>query len=305
MKRVRRLLACILAASMLIGANGVSYAAETADGGSTEAVEESVTEIRSEDTEDSSSDASGEFADAEENENEEGDISENEQSSQNDAADTSSEENTEDPSDGMTEDNADAEESGGNTPESQESEDASAAGTTAEIAAEVEPGSTSVITAVAVDQNGEVIKGYETVSLPAFDTQLNLADPSAAPVAIKGYEYVGAKIDDRAVNAAVIRTAEDGSGELCFLTDTEEIKATEQTVLTLCYKWIDVKRVYTYEDSKVKVTATLQYADAVPDDAVFKVTEITPDTKGYSYDTYWNLSIKRQPRKDPGISTMR
>ena len=127
MKKVRRLLACILAASMLIGANGVSYAAETADGGSAEAVEESVAEIRSEDTEDSSSDASGEFADAEE--------------------------------------------SGGNTPESQESEDASAAGTTAEIAAEVEPGSTSVITAVAVDQNGEVIKGYETVSLPAFDTQ--------------------------------------------------------------------------------------------------------------------------------------
>ncbi len=46
------------------------------------------------------------------------------------------------------------------------------------------------------------------------------------------------------------------------------------------------KKVYEYEDSSVKVTATLQHVDAIPDDADFVVTPVTPDTPGYNYDAY-------------------
>ena len=47
-----------------------------------------------------------------------------------------------------------------------------------------------------------------------------------------------------------------------------------------------VKTEYVYEDSKVKVIATLERADAIPDDAEFKVTEVTKTTKDYNYDAY-------------------
>ena len=47
-----------------------------------------------------------------------------------------------------------------------------------------------------------------------------------------------------------------------------------------------VKTEYVYEDSKVKVVATLERADAIPDDAEFKVTEVTKTTKDYNYDAY-------------------
>ncbi len=48
----------------------------------------------------------------------------------------------------------------------------------------------------------------------------------------------------------------------------------------------DTRRVYTYEDANVSVVATLQYADAVPDDAEFRVTQVTPSGSGYNYDAY-------------------
>ncbi len=46
------------------------------------------------------------------------------------------------------------------------------------------------------------------------------------------------------------------------------------------------KRVYTYEDSKVSVTAKLEVIDAIPDDADFVVTPVTASTAGYNFDAY-------------------
>lgn len=52
------------------------------------------------------------------------------------------------------------------------------------------------------------------------------------------------------------------------------------------------KSEYVYEDDDVKVTATLEQASAVPDDAQFVVTPVTPDSKDadgnptYDYDAY-------------------
>ena len=49
---------------------------------------------------------------------------------------------------------------------------------------------------------------------------------------------------------------------------------------------IRTKRVYEYSDDKVSVKATLQYPEAVPDDAEFVVTEITPQSSDYNYRAY-------------------
>ena len=51
---------------------------------------------------------------------------------------------------------------------------------------------------------------------------------------------------------------------------------------------IPTKKVYEYEapDGSVKVTATLQYPEAVPDDAEFRVTPVTAQSQGYNYDAY-------------------
>ena len=47
-----------------------------------------------------------------------------------------------------------------------------------------------------------------------------------------------------------------------------------------------VKRVYEYEDEDVKVTATIEKAEAVPDDAYFSVTKIEPDSEEYNFNSY-------------------
>ena len=47
-----------------------------------------------------------------------------------------------------------------------------------------------------------------------------------------------------------------------------------------------VKTEYVYEDDTIRVVATLEKADAVPDDAEFKVVPVTKENKDYSYDAY-------------------
>ena len=46
------------------------------------------------------------------------------------------------------------------------------------------------------------------------------------------------------------------------------------------------RKEYVYEDSKVRVTATLETPGAVPAEAEFRVTEVTPDSDAYNYDAY-------------------
>ena len=47
-----------------------------------------------------------------------------------------------------------------------------------------------------------------------------------------------------------------------------------------------VKTEYVYRDKSIRVTATLSDASSVPDNAELIVTPVTPQTKGYNYDTY-------------------
>ena len=49
---------------------------------------------------------------------------------------------------------------------------------------------------------------------------------------------------------------------------------------------VPVKRVYEYSDKNISVKATLERADAVPDDAELVVTPVTPSSTDYNYAVY-------------------
>lgn len=83
-------------------------------------------------------------------------------------------------------------------------------------------------------------------------------------------------------------TVEDLDGEsfvAYVISDNEEVEiktladvdSVEDGVAVITVDNVDTKRVYEYEDDKVKVTATLEKADAVPDDAYFDVTPLTEE----------------------------
>ncbi|WP_026660567.1 choice-of-anchor A family protein [Butyrivibrio sp. AC2005] len=84
-------------------------------------------------------------------------------------------------------------------------------------------------------------------------------------------------------------TSEEASSTVS-LTEAAEgdvVVIKENKTVVLTYKSDKpTKTEYVYEDAKVRVTATLEYADAVPDDAEFIVKEITTETEGYNYDAY-------------------
>ena len=73
--------------------------------------------------------------------------------------------------------------------------------------------------------------------------------------------------------------------EVRYEGSDEYTDLTEDTTVYIQYNG-GRKRLYTYEDDSVKVTAILQHAYAVPDDAEFVVTPITKDSSDYNYDAY-------------------
>ncbi len=90
----------------------------------------------------------------------------------------------------------------------------------------------------------------------------------------------------------------EGLGEESFtayvLSDNDDVQiqtiadvdSVEDGVVVFTVDNVDTKRVYEYEDDKVQVTATLERADAIPDDADFVVTAVTPDSNEYNYAAY-------------------
>lgn len=67
-----------------------------------------------------------------------------------------------------------------------------------------------------------------------------------------------------------------------------EVISTDDGIAAFDVNDVATKRIYEYEDSKVYVRATLEKADAVPDDADFVVTELLPESTKYNYETYMN-----------------
>ena len=60
---------------------------------------------------------------------------------------------------------------------------------------------------------------------------------------------------------------------------------TEYVINTVC-EAKPTKFLYSYSDKQISVLATLEDPSSIPDDAEFRVTQITPETDGYSYDAY-------------------
>ena len=55
------------------------------------------------------------------------------------------------------------------------------------------------------------------------------------------------------------------------------------------------RKEYIYEDSSIKVVATLQYAEAVPDGAEFRAVQITPQSGGDQYSAYMDALNDSNP----------
>lgn len=163
------------------------------------------------------------------------------------------------------------------------------------------------VTATIVDEFGnEIANKYTDMELPKFKNgELILNDTDNPPVSkvrirkfifkVIKYKYVQATIDHQIITGLKREVTEDTAD----LKDRDKIyvyfystdngqswtEITEDT--TVYFEYTDGKKTtYTYEDNDVAVTATLERANAIPDDAEFVVTAVTPDTDGYNYDAY-------------------
>ena len=160
------------------------------------------------------------------------------------------------------------------------------------------------LTMSVVDEFGEEIdSSLSNMELPEFtDNVLVLDDVDNAPVAkvrkvIKTYstykkysseyQYVHATIDGNVVKN-VKRSSIDSKGSAyaySYTTDGENYTdITSDTVIVLEYASDDSDTYkFTYDDENVVVTAVLQNANAIPENAVLKATRITD---GEAFDSY-------------------
>lgn len=166
-----------------------------------------------------------------------------------------------------------------------------------------------------VDEFGDAIsEEYSDIELPEFDNDVltlnDVDNPPVANVEIKNgaskvikYTYSRATIDGTVISSITRKEVTDEeTGETgysySYMTGEEETVLTEDT--TVNFEYSDGKKsVYTYEDSEISVTATLQHANAIPDDAEFVVTKITPETSGYNYDAYMQAANDNAAILDP------
>lgn len=155
-----------------------------------------------------------------------------------------------------------------------------------------------------VDEFGEEIdSSYTDMKLASFtDDVLTLDDKDNAPVSkvrkvIKTYStykqysseymYVHATIDGTVIKN-IKRTSLDGNGgayAYAYTTDGDTYTdITDDAVVVLEYASNDSDTYkFTYDDENVIVTAVLQNANAIPEDAVLKATRIT---EGDVFDSY-------------------
>ncbi|MBO4902283.1 MAG: Cna B-type domain-containing protein [Lachnospiraceae bacterium] len=165
-----------------------------------------------------------------------------------------------------------------------------------------EAGKVTELKATIVDQFGdEISDDYKDMELPEFtEDVLALDDAEKAPVEdvevengtdrLIKYTYVESRIDKKVIKALKRKEMADENGEngyaYFYTEDGEKWKAIREDA-TVYFEYSDGKKsVYEYEDDQVSVTATLQHANAIPDDAEFIVTPITAESEGYNYDVY-------------------
>jgi hypothetical protein len=177
--------------------------------------------------------------------------------------------------------------------------------------------------ATLVDEFGTEIDSsrYTKIDLPAPDKDgmIVLDDPADAPYkdvkVNKGlfktvkYTYVKATVDGTDVKAIRVNsrtaeetdtaktedTASDKAARYSYTADGTAWKdITADSVVTMVYS-SGTKTEYTYEDENVEVTARLQKAGAVPDDAEFRVIQIKAGKAFDAYITALNDADKDKP----------
>lgn len=178
-------------------------------------------------------------------------------------------------------------------------------GSNIEETEEEEPEENHFVTvrATIVDEFGDEIgETYSDLELPIDDNGLLTLDDIDQPPfenfeidlgagKLVKYTYEKAQIGNTVISALrceevpVEETEETGLVYEYKTTGSDWKRITEDTELKLVYS-DGKKTIYNYEDDDILVTATLQHANAIPDDAEFIVTPITKGAKGYDYDTY-------------------
>jgi hypothetical protein len=185
------------------------------------------------------------------------------------------------------------------------------------------------VRASVVDEFGEEIdSSFTDMDLPAFtDDVLVLDDVDNAPVAkvrkvlktystykkySSEYTYVRATIEGNIVTSIkrTLLDENDGVYTYSYTTDGESyIDITKDTVVKLEYASDDSDTYkFTYDDDDVVVTAVLQNANAIPENAELRATRIT---EGEAFDAYieaLNAADKEsskdsdQPEEGSGLS---
>jgi len=145
---------------------------------------------------------------------------------------------------------------------------------------------------------GIIGEGYESVKIE-FDTE-NLTDKAAFKLFVD--TDADAKVDGRSVSGGIDGlskdtqsvTIEDLENEqfTAYVVSDNDLKISTEVKITnvddgeaaFTVSVVNTKRVYDYEDNDVRVTATLEKVDAIPDDAYFSVTPLKADETGKYLD---------------------
>ncbi|WP_026505371.1 Cna B-type domain-containing protein [Butyrivibrio sp. NC3005] len=165
---------------------------------------------------------------------------------------------------------------------------------------EIKEQNKAIVYSLYVDKDGQIIyrKNGEDKSVLSIKDKLDL---SKAPREIEGYKYLHSKIgdvkiknifknktvSDKSHTASTVDKEENSS----FFYETEDATVAEikeDTDICFVYQKQEerVKRIYSYQDSKVKVTAILEKPEALPDDAKLRVTPVTMHSEEYNYEAY-------------------
>ncbi len=161
--------------------------------------------------------------------------------------------------------------------------------------------STTLTTSNGTELNAISGEGYDKITVKFNCDELSdsasykLYVESEADATVDGMD-AKAGIDGLAndVISLEIENLDEESFKAYVVSDNDKVKiktfvdidSVEDGIAVITVDNDNVKRVYEYEDNDVYVKATLEVADAIPDDADFVVTKITPDTNGYNYDAY-------------------
>lgn len=82
--------------------------------------------------------------------------------------------------------------------------------------------------------------------------------------------------------------------------EKEEVLSEQEQIAQACEGATNT--TYSYQDDNISVTAVLDNANAVPDNAKFRVTPITKDTAGYNYNAYMDaLNDEAAASSDSGV----